>query len=714
MSIEIAQQEKQIFSTSQRKFYSNQLTELARCLEISCRFFGLQYDKNGVKQFPANTPLSSQITTAVKQQSLQYVKRAVDRIDINNLACPYILIHKKTQKIALLIPKSQGRALLYLSDQKSFQKIDQLSKTDWEDSGYELLPHYQQSALSLKKLLFWCLLQGNTSALIMYCLMSLVIAVMTMVPPIATGYLINNVIGVADTTVIISIAAILLIFALGAFGLFLLRNILLIRFHTTKRYIMLSGLVGRFFAIPLSFFQKQSSGQAQQILNVFSALIDHAINFATSLGAHIIFICVGFAAMFYFFWQIALAQLVFILIFSVIILLFSWLRKKPLWLSIQAQGKSLDICFQYINAIEKLLTLQKTDMASQICQQSVLDYIFADFSSYLYDVYKTIFTLILQGLSVFITFILVYLLYGESVNLGALISFLGITAIFIGYCLALLGLISNYYAMQIQYKKVNQIFLLDIPEHFGVTTLDVAGEIIMNDISFSYTKESNTLNAITLHIKKGQKVAILGKSGCGKSTLLKLIIGLLYADKGDILIDNNPISTLDLADFCLQVAFFSQKDQLFNGSLKDNITLGEEYPDEQIWQALSFAECDNIIEKLPMKLSSIVSENVSSFSDGEEKRLLLARCMVKQPKMLILDEVLNGLDPETAQKIMTKLTSLDITCILATHNVEGLSKLDYIYYLDKGNIIEQGDFETLMQQKGSFYQKAMNQGDSDD
>lgn len=709
MDIYIGRQLKQIFNSQQRRYYSNQVNGIDRCLEMSCRFFGLKYKMTDSDAITTDAQvLEKKITISIKQQALQFVKRDTSTINLNSLSCPILLCHKTSNDLALLIPKSQGKAQLYLSEKKIFLALKEFNINDWQSTSYELFPSYNQPGQSLKSLILWCVLKGNTSTLLMYFFISLLIAIMTAVPPIATGFLINHAIGVGDIQVIYTFVGLLFILALANFGLFIVRGVLLLRFQTIRRYNMLPGLIGRFYGMPNAFFETQSSGQAQQFLNMLSTLIGHAIGFFTSLGAYIIFIIVSFGFMFYYYWPIALFQLVLVMLFSVIIHLIAWLRKKPLWQGIDMQGSSFDTCFQYINAMPKFLGWRKTTHATESCQQSIIDYLKADYIGYLYDVYKSNFRLLLQGASILTTFIISYWLYGDSINVGSLIGFLGITGIFISYWLALIGLVSSFFVMQVEYKKANQAFLTEVKNHPGSTVFELAGSINIHALSFRYQPEVALLESLDLAIHQGQKVALLGQSNCGKTTLLQLMIGVLSVESGEILIDANPISTIDLVHYRMQIGFFSQDDKLFNGSLKDNITLGEPYSDAEILHALDLAQCQKILEKLPMKLSSIVSENVSTFSDGEQKRLLLARCLVKKPKILFLDEVLNGLDPQTSEKLMNNLLQLETTIIFASHDFEGLAKLDHIYYLQDGRIAEHGNYHQLMAQKGIVYQNVMD------
>lgn len=704
----VIQQEKNVFSRKLRKYYTDQPTDLARCLAIICKFFILEYNENALIDFPHDTAISSQIITAVNQQSLQSIPRSINEIDLNSMTCPHILIKKESQELALLIPDHQGKLLLYSLSSQNYQTISQVNITEWEETAYEILPVYKQSDISLKKILLRWLVKGNFNSLLVFGVISVMAAFMMAMLPIATGYLISNTISVSDSSVIITIAVILLIFSFISFGLLMLRRILMIRVHTKIRYIMLSGLIGRFLLLPINFFVKRSSGFAQQIMNVSSEFVAQTIDFVTSLMSHVIFVVVTLCIMFFILWKIALLQLLFVIIISCVSLLFSWLRKKPMQIALDKQGDSMDTCFGYINSIEKLLVYDKSAYAAENCKQSIVNYLFPEYFTFLYDVYSTMFMLLLQATSILITIVVISFIYHNSVNMGSLVSFLGVAGIFINYTVALVKLLGEKFVLQIQYQKVKQVLNEKISYEFGHEMIDVNGNVKMRNISFQYN-DIMILSDVNIEIIQGEKIAIVGSSGSGKSTLLKLMIGLERTDNGTVLIDNAPINNLDITNYRLQVAYSSQEDRLFNGSIKDNITLGESYSDQELWDAIKFAGCEEIISKLPMKINSIVSENVSTFSDGEIKRLLLARCIVRSPKILLLDDALNGLEVKLTQSLTENLLKYKQTCILATQKTDQIMKFDRIFFMDKGKIVEQGTYKELMSNKAGFYQYVTGQ-----
>ena len=191
----------------------------------------------------------------------------------------------------------------------------------------------------------------------------------------------------------------------------------------------------------------------------------------------------------------------------------------------------------------------------------------------------------------------------------------------------------------------------------------------VNELSFSYSKNSNNLlNNINLSIKKGQKIAIVGGSGEGKSTLVKLLLGLYRGTSGTITYNGINIEKLDQNNLKKIVGIMPQDAKLFNGSIKYNITLGDErITDETVKTALKKANIYNDVMKMPLKENTILSAGGGNLSGGQRQRIALARILVSNPQLLILDEATSSLDGINEKEIMNVLKECDCTQIIVSH-----------------------------------------------
>ena len=232
------------------------------------------------------------------------------------------------------------------------------------------------------------------------------------------------------------------------------------------------------------------------------------------------------------------------------------------------------------------------------------------------------------------------------------------------------------------------------------------GEIRAENIWFSYQDDPRgCLKGITLDIKRGESVAIVGESGCGKSTLLKILLGLELPDDGEVSYDGKPLNSLNPGSLRRRIGSVLQFSRVFPGTIADNVMFGssESYDEAKIWEALDKAVIGDYIRSLPLKLDTEISESVSSgFSGGERQRILLARAFIDNPRVLILDEATSALDNIAQTRVMENIRDMKATVIMAAHRLSTVEKFDRIIMLEKGAIVEEGSYEELMNKNGKF------------
>ena len=248
--------------------------------------------------------------------------------------------------------------------------------------------------------------------------------------------------------------------------------------------------------------------------------------------------------------------------------------------------------------------------------------------------------------------------------------------------------------------------IVDAPKPTAMTS--VAGKVELRDIAFGYEKHKPVIKNITLDIVPGQMVGLVGRSGSGKSTLIKLIMRLYDVDQGAILIDGIDIRQLSRDEFHRQVAVVLQDPFMFNGSIAENIAFSR--PDAtpaQIIQAAVAANAHEFIMRLPNGYDNQVGERGTKISGGERQRIAIARALVMDPKILILDEATSSVDTETEQKIQQALERLikGRTTIAIAHRLSTLRHANHLVVLEDGQVKEKGSHDELMAKDGGVYRK---------
>lgn len=227
--------------------------------------------------------------------------------------------------------------------------------------------------------------------------------------------------------------------------------------------------------------------------------------------------------------------------------------------------------------------------------------------------------------------------------------------------------------------------------------------ITVKNLTFSYG-EGDVIKNLSVEIKKGEKVALVGLSGSGKSTLINLLLGLYPFEEGEIIIDGKPLNDYTLHSLRNFFGLVSQDIFLFNDSIKNNLCLGKEFTDEQIKEALQVAYCDEFISKLPEGLETVIGDRGTRLSGGQQQRLTIARAYLQDCPILLFDEATSALDNESEKVVQKALENLagHKTVLAVAHRLSTIQDYDRIYVLHEGRLVEQGTHQELRSLGGEY------------
>jgi len=234
---------------------------------------------------------------------------------------------------------------------------------------------------------------------------------------------------------------------------------------------------------------------------------------------------------------------------------------------------------------------------------------------------------------------------------------------------------------------------------------EVRGEIVFRDVSFTYGSELPALSNVSFHARPGETIALVGKTGAGKSTLINLLTRFYEFDEGEILIDGQSIQDLNIRELRQKIGMVTQESFLFNGTIRENLQMGKPgASDEELLEAAEAANARAFIDQLQNGLSSVVGERGVKLSVGEKQRLSIARALLKDPPILILDEATASVDTATERLIQEALENLMFrrTSIVIAHRLSTIVHADQILVLDHGRIIERGTHEQLLMLGGKY------------
>ena len=252
----------------------------------------------------------------------------------------------------------------------------------------------------------------------------------------------------------------------------------------------------------------------------------------------------------------------------------------------------------------------------------------------------------------------------------------------------------------------------------GVTEADptsadpgrLTGRIHLDHVTFRYREDGPMiLDDIDIKISTGEFVAFVGPSGSGKSTIFRLLLGFEIPLSGTIYYDGQDLSGLNVQALRRQLGVVLQNGRINSGSIFDNIACGALITLDEAWQASRMAGFAEDIEKMPMKMYTVISEGGTNLSGGQRQRLLIARSILLKPKIILMDEATSALDNRTQAIVTESLDRLNATRVVIAHRLSTVRNADRIYVIEAGRKIESGNYEELMEKKGLFYKLAARQ-----
>ncbi|MBS7340465.1 MAG: ABC transporter ATP-binding protein [Suilimivivens sp.] len=235
----------------------------------------------------------------------------------------------------------------------------------------------------------------------------------------------------------------------------------------------------------------------------------------------------------------------------------------------------------------------------------------------------------------------------------------------------------------------------------------IDGDIIFDHVAFQYhNADTPVLENLSFHIHPGETVAFVGSSGAGKTTILNMVIGFLKATSGQVLIDHQDITSLNLQSYRSHIAVVPQQSILFSGTIRENITYGmDNISDDRLWEVIKAANLDDLILSLPDGLNTMITEHGSNLSGGQRQRISIARAFIRDPRILILDEATSALDTVSEKKIQEAIHNLiqNRTTLIVAHRLSTIRDAGRIAVVGNGGLKEFGTYDELMAMKGEFY-----------
>ena len=480
------------------------------------------------------------------------------------------------------------------------------------------------------------------------------------------------------------------------------KNVALSRITCKMSVSVEAATMMRVLSLPPSFFKKYSSGELADRTEYVSSLCSMILNVVFSTGLTAIFSLAYIGQIFVYAPGLVTPSIGIILV--TVIFMIATTTVETAWdrIIMEHEAKERGLVYALICGVQKLKLAGAEKRAF-----SKWAHMYAKTAN---DTYNPSFfiktnSVISLAINLVGTIVLFAFALKSQISVADYYSFNIAYGQVSGAFLALAQIANSIAQVRTVLKMVNPIMEAEpeMTENKAVVS-KLSGAIELQHVSFRYEEQSPMIvDDLSVQIKPGEYVAIVGKTGCGKSTLLRLLLGFETPSRGTIYYDQKDIRGLDLKSLRQNIGVVMQSGKLFQGDIYSNIVVSAPHLSvNDAWEAAEIAGIANDIREMPMGMFTMVSEGAGGISGGQKQRLMIARAIAPKPKVLFLDEATSALDNMTQKRVSDALSTLKCTRIVIAHRLSTIKQCDRILVLNGGKIVEEGNFEELMQKKGFF------------
>ena len=538
--------------------------------------------------------------------------------------------------------------------------------------------------------------------LVVIVLATLAVQLVGMIEPRVYSLVTGKILEGHNMNLMAGVGVFLLTSAFAAQLIGLVRSLLMQRINTKTSQAVQASVMMRILSLPVSFFRRYSSGELSSRAGSVNSLCSMMLNNILSIGLSSLLSLLYVAQIFSFAPALVWPSLLIILATVVMSLAVSFVQigisRKRMKLSAEEQGMS----YAVMNGIQKI---RLSGSEKRVFARWGRLYAKGAQLEYNPPLLLKINTVITTAISLIGTIVLYYLAIQTNVGVSQYYAFTAAYGRVMGAFSALAGIAVSVASIRPVLEMAEPILKAEPEVAADKQPVDrVTGHIEMSHVSFRY--EENTpyvLNDLSLDIKAGEYVAIVGRTGCGKSTLVRLLLGFEKPEKGGIFYDRHDLNSIDPRSLRKHIGVVIQNGQLFQGDIFSNITISA--PDltlDEAWEAAEMAGIAQDIRDMPMGMQTLISEGQGGISGGQKQRLMIARAVAPKPSILIFDEATSALDNKTQKQVSGALDKLNCTRIVIAHRLSTIRNCDRILVMDKGTIIEEGTYDDLIAQNGHF------------
>lgn len=641
---------------------------------------------------------------------------------ISNFTCREVVLEQKwyRQECGVLLGtlddalvalyRKKGKSYVLYDGEKEIQITAEIAEKI-SPKAHSIGRALPRTRLTGKDLLRFCKKSIPKKSIVALALLGLAGTLIGILLPTLNQKIYDEYIALGDFGMVIQLCVLIGSFMLGNVFFSMVKKLTEYGVSCHVNYDLQNAVYWRIFQLPESFFRSYDSGDLAQRLGQAGSSAAQVVSQITGAGFGMVFSLFYLWRMIKYSGKLTVWALIMSLVFALLSYFLETRSLRYETLQADSSGKAVAKLYQYLGGVDKIRMAGAEERA-------ILEYLIPFTQEQKYEIQGKRITAVSEVLSDVSTYLFSMILYfviikkNQDISVG---NFMAFNSAFGTFSSALMQLISGcmtIFRLKPIYTRLKPIFDTQ-PEDDEQKQIvqSLSGSIELEHVSFGYSLEAgNVLNDISLQIHPGEYVAIVGPSGCGKSTLLKLLLGFETPTQGKIRYDGKSLSGLDAHSLRRNLGVVLQDGKLIAGSIYDNITITCPNPTmKAVNEVIEAVGLKADIDQMPMGVQTVLSESGNTISGGQQQRILIARAIMNKPQVLFFDEATSALDNLTQAKVCQSLDDMHVTRVVIAHRLSTIQNCDRILVFNNGQIQEEGNFESLMAQKGLFYNMAKRQ-----
>ena len=610
----------------------------------------------------------------------------------------------KSGEVVALLPDKLGRYGFFNPNTQKRVKLNRKTQELFEEDAYCFYKPFPLKKIGIRDLIKYIFSTIDVSVIVYIVAITLFATLVGMITPKITKILFSDVLESKSLQLLLSVACFYVCTSLSLLLIRGIKSLLMNRVSIQMDVSVQAATMARVLSLPPNFFKNYSSGEITSRAQSVNSLCTTLVQTFLSTGLTSLFSLLYITQVFIYAKELvvpALCVTIATLVFSVVS---SLVQMKISEKQMELSGKMSGLTYQIITGVQKI---KLSGSEKRVFARWLNHY--SEEAKLTYNPPKFLLFngVISTAISLVGTIVMYFFAVQSNVSVADYTAFNSAYGMLSGALMSVAGIALTAARIKPVFEMAKPIMNAEPEISEGKQTVTkISGGIELSHVSFRYDVNSPlVVDDLSLKIRPGQYVAVVGKTGCGKSTLLRLLLGFEKPQKGAIYYDGRDIETVDLRSLRKKIGVVTQNGKLFQGDIYSNIVISAPYLSvDDAWKAAEVADIAEDIRKMPMGMHTIISEGAGGISGGQKQRLMIARAVAPNPKILMFDEATSALDNITQKKVSEALDGLKCTRIVIAHRLSTIKQCDRIIVLDGGKIAEDGTYDELLAKKGYFYE----------